>query len=226
MPSVLPRISKAPSLQALLAQSDIVSLHVPELPSTQWMIGEAEIAAMKPGGILINAARGTVVVIEALAEAIRSKKLLGAAIDVFPVEPRSNKDEFQSPLRGLDNVILTPHVGGSTMEAQANIGLEVAEKLVRYSDTGATTSSVNFPAVALPAHGGKHRLLHIHRNVPGVLSQINKILSDNQINIAAQFLQTDEKIGYVVIDLDAESSEVAQRTLAEVPGTIRSRVLF
>ena len=213
-------------LHDLLAQSDIVSLHVPELPSTQWMIGAAEIAAMKPGGILINAARGTVVDIEALAGALKARKLLGAAIDVFPVEPRGNQDEFQSPLRGLDNVILTPHIGGSTMEAQANIGLEVAEKLVKYSDNGTTTSSVNFPEVALPSHPGKHRLLHIHRNVPGVLSQINGILSDNQVNIAAQYLQTNEAVGYVVIDMDAASSDMAQEKLAQVPGTIRSRVLF
>ena len=215
-----------PQLHDLLAQSDIVSLHVPELPSTKWMIGPAEIAAMKPGGILINAARGTVVDIDALAEGIRSGKLWGAAIDVFPVEPGSNNEEFQSPLRGLDNVILTPHVGGSTMEAQANIGGEVAEKLVKYSDNGTSTSSVNFPEVALPAHPGKHRLLHIHRNVPGVLSQINKIFSDNHINIASQFLQTDEKVGYVVTDIDAASSDLALEKLAQVPGTIRSRVLF
>ena len=213
-------------LHELLGQSDIVSLHVPELPSTEGMIGAAEIAAMKPGGILINAARGTVVDIGALAAALQAKKLLGAAIDVFPVEPRTNKDEFQSPLRGLDNVILTPHIGGSTMEAQANIGLEVAEKLVKYSDNGTSTSSVNFPEVALPAHPGKHRLLHIHRNVPGVLSEINRIFSDNAINIAAQYLQTNEKIGYVVIDIDAASSHLALDRLAQVPGTLRSRVLF
>ncbi len=181
---------------------------------------------MKPGGILINAARGTVVDIEALAAALQAKKLLGAAIDVFPVEPRTNKDEFQSPLRGLDNVILTPHIGGSTMEAQANIGLEVAEKLVKYSDNGTSTSSVNFPEVALPAHPGKHRLLHIHRNVPGVLSEINRIFSDNAINVSAQYLQTNEKIGYVVIDIDAASSDLALDKLARVSGTLRSRVLF
>ena len=214
------------NLHELLGQSDIVSLHVPELPSTQWMIGAAEISAMKPGGILINAARGTVVEIEPLAQALRDKKLLGAAIDVFPVEPRTNKDEFISPLRGLDNVILTPHIGGSTIEAQANIGLEVAEKLVKYSDNGTSTSSVNFPEVALPAHPGKHRLLHIHRNVPGVLSEINRILADNHVNIAAQYLQTNEAVGYVVIDMDAASSDVALEKLAQVSGTIRSRVLF
>ena len=215
-----------PQLHDLLAHSDIVSLHVPELPSTQWMIGPAEIAAMKPGGILINAARGTVVDIDALADALKAGKLWGAAIDVFPVEPGSNNEEFQSPLRGLDNVILTPHVGGSTMEAQANIGGEVAEKLVKYSDNGTSTSSVNFPEVALPAHPGKHRLLHIHHNVPGVLSQINQIFSDNRINISSQFLQTNEKVGYVVMDIDAASSDLALEKLALVPGTIRSRVLF
>jgi D-3-phosphoglycerate dehydrogenase len=213
-------------LHQLLGQSDIVTLHVPETQATQWMIGEAEIAAMKPGSILINASRGTVVKIEPLAEALKQKKLLGAAIDVFPVEPRTNKDEFQSALRGLDNVILTPHIGGSTMEAQANIGLEVAEKLVKYSDNGTSTSSVNFPEVALPAHPGKHRLLHVHRNVPGVLSEINKIFSDNNINISSQFLQTNEKIGYVVMDIDAAYSDLALEKLAKVNGTIRSRVLF
>jgi D-3-phosphoglycerate dehydrogenase len=214
------------NLKELLAQADVVSLHVPETQATQWMIDEPEIAAMKPGSVLINASRGTVVRIEPLADALRQKKLLGAAIDVFPVEPRSNKDVFESPLRGLDNVILTPHVGGSTMEAQENIGIEVAEKLVKYSDNGTSTSSVNFPEVALPAHPGKHRLLHIHRNVPGVLSDVNKVFSDNHINIASQYLQTNEAIGYVVIDVDAEYSDIALAKLADVPGTIRSRVLF
>lgn len=213
-------------LHDLLAQSDVVSLHVPETQATQWMIDEAQIAAMKPGSVLINASRGTVVRIEPLAEALRQKKLLGAAIDVFPVEPRSNKDVFESPLREFDNVILTPHVGGSTMEAQENIGVEVAEKLVKYSDNGTSTSSVNFPEVALPAHPGKHRLLHIHRNVPGVLSEINKVFADNRINIASQYLQTNDAIGYVVIDIDAAHSDMALVKLAEVPGTIRSRVLF
>ncbi|VTU20353.1 D-3-phosphoglycerate dehydrogenase [Variovorax sp. PBL-H6] len=214
------------TLNELLLQSDIVSLHVPETPATQWMIGAKEIAAMRPGSILINASRGSVVDIDALAQALKQKRLLGAAIDVFPVEPRSNKDEFQSPLRGLDNTILTPHIGGSTMEAQANIGLEVAEKLVKYSDNGTSTSSVNFPEVALPAHPGKHRLLHIHHNVPGVLSDVNRVFADNNINIASQYLQTNEKVGYVVTDIDAASSDLALEKLAKVPGTIRSRVLF
>ena len=217
---------QAAGLADLLARSDIVSLHVPELPSTQWMMGAAQIAAMKPGAILINASRGTVVEIEPLAQALKDKKLLGAAVDVFPVEPKSNKDEFQSPLRGLDNVIITPHVGGSTQEAQANIGLEVAEKLVRYSDNGTSTTSVNFPEVALPAHPGKHRILHIHRNQPGVLSAINQVFAELHINIAAQYLQTSDKLGYVVIDLDAASSVQALEKLAQVDGTLRCRVLF
>src|SRR5574337_1092114 len=185
------------------------------------MMGAEQIAAMKPGSILINASRGTVVEIEPLAQAIRDKRLLGAAVDVFPVEPRSNKDEFVSPLRGLDNVILTPHIGGSTMEAQANIGLEVAEKLVRYSDNGTSVSSVNFPEVALPAHPGKHRLLHIHQNIPGVMMEINKVFAENGINISGQFLQTNEKVGYVVIDVDAEYSDLAQEKLQHIKGTIR-----
>ncbi|TWH71415.1 D-3-phosphoglycerate dehydrogenase [Azomonas agilis] len=217
---------QAPSLDALLAQSDIVTLHVPELPSTKWMIGEKELRTMKKGGILLNASRGTVVVIEALAAALADKHLLGAAIDVFPVEPRSNDDEFISPLRGFDNVILTPHVGGSTIEAQANIGLEVAEKLVKYSDNGTSVSSVNFPEVALPSHPGKHRLLHIHQNIPGVLSEINRVFAENGINISGQFLQTNEKVGYVVIDVDAAYSDLALHKLQEVKGTIRTRVLF
>ena len=145
----------------------------------------------------------------ALAAALHSKHLHGAAIDVFPLEPQANGDEFLSPLRKFDNVILTPHIGGSTMEAQANIGLEVAEKLVKYSDNGTSTSSVNFPEVALPAHAGKHRLLHIHRNQPGMLSQINSIFSDQRINITGQYLETNPDIGYVVIDIDAASEDAA-----------------
>jgi len=214
------------NLYDLLGQADIVTLHVPETAATKWMIDEKEIRAMKKGAILLNAARGTVVEIDALAAAIQDKHLNGAAIDVFPVEPRSNNDEFVSPLRGLDNVILTPHVGGSTMEAQANIGSEVAEKLVKYSDNGTSVSSVNFPEVALPSHPGKHRLLHIHQNIPGVMSEINKVFAENGINISGQFLQTNEKVGYVVIDVDAEYSEMALEKLQQVSGTIRSRVLF
>ena len=213
-------------LPTLLGQADVVTLHVPSLPSTQWMIGEAELAAMKPGSILINASRGKVVVIEALEQALRSKHLLGAALDVFPKEPGSNSEKFVSPLQGLENVILTPHVGGSTLEAQANIGVEVAEKLVMYSDNGTTVSSVNFPEVALPAHPGRHRILHIHRTIPGVLSKINGLLSEAEINISAQYLQTNGRVGYVVIDVDAQSSALALEKLSKVEGTIRSRILY
>ncbi len=214
------------TLDELLAMSDVVSLHVPELPSTEWMIGEKEIRKMKKGSILMNAARGTIVVIDALAEAIKDGHLSGAAIDVFPVEPRSNGEEFESPLRGLDNVILTPHSGGSTQEAQANIGLEVAEKLVKYSDNGTSVSSVNFPEMSLPSHPGKHRILHIHQNIPGVMGAINKVFADNKINVSGQFLRTDETVGYVVIDIDAEHSELALSKLQEVEGTMRCRILY
>ena len=217
---------QVPRLEDLLTQADVVTLHVPETPATQGMMGAPELALMKPESVLINASRGTVVDIDALALALQQKKLLGAAIDVFPVEPQSNNDSFESPLRGLDNVILTPHIGGSTLEAQGNIGIEVAEKMIKYSDNGTSTSAVNFPEVALPAHPGKHRLLHIHRNVPGVLSSINKVFSDNHINIAAQYLQTRDSIGYVVIDIDTVYSDVALAKLASVPGTLRSRILY
>jgi len=214
------------SLKELMQTCDVVSLHVPETPQTENMIGAEQLGWMKKGAILINASRGTVVDIDALATALHSGHLAGAAIDVFPVEPRSNEDEFVSPLREFDNCILTPHIGGSTMEAQENIGLEVAEKLVKYSDNGSSFTSVNFPEVSLPAHPGMHRLLHIHRNVPGVLSQINSIFSDNGINIRSQYLQTNEEIGYVVMDIDVEYSKVALEKLNQVKGTIRSRVLF
>jgi len=209
----------------LLAMSDVVTLHVPESPSTKNMFGQKEIAAMKSGSILINAARGTVIDIDMLAEALESKHLAGAAIDVFPVEPKGNNEEFVSPLRKFDNTILTPHIGGSTQEAQQNIGMEVAEKLVKYSDNGTTTSAVNFPEVALPEHPGKHRLIHVHKNVPGVLSEINRIFSDNNINVAAQYLQTNDKVGYVVVEVDADYSDMALRELKLINGTISCRVI-
>lgn len=213
-------------LHDLLGMSDVVTLHVPESPSTQNMMGREELAAMKPGAILINAARGTVVDIDALAAVLESGHLSGAAIDVFPVEPKGNKEEFVSPLRKFDNTILTPHIGGSTQEAQENIGMEVAEKLVKYSDNGTTTSSVNFPEVALPEHPGKHRLLHVHKNRPGVLSAINQIFSENQINICGQYLQTNDKVGYVVIEVDADYSDLALQQLKSIEGTIRCRVVY
>ncbi|MFT7263251.1 MAG: D-3-phosphoglycerate dehydrogenase, partial [Halioglobus sp.] len=217
---------QVPSLSHLVANSDVVSLHVPENGSTKNMIGAAQLAQMPLGSILINASRGTVVDIDALADSLRSGHLGGTGIDVFPTEPRSNADEFISPLREFDNAILTPHIGGSTVEAQENIGMEVAEKLARYSDNGTSISSVNFPEVALPEHEGCHRLLHIHHNVPGVMSAINSVFSENNLNVSAQYLQTTESIGYVVIDTDAEYSDIALEKLANVQGTIRARVLF
>ena len=216
------------SLDALLAAADVISLHVPETPQTHNMIGIEQLAKMRRGAVLINAARGSVVAIEALTQALESSHLAGAAIDVFPVEPASNEEEFASPLQRFDNVILTPHIGGSTVEAQQNIGIEVAEKLIKYSNNGSTLSSVNFPEVSLPEHPGKHRLLHIHRNEPGILSQVNQVFSENHINIAAQYLQTNDKIGYVVIDVDGdeEASGLALKKLRQVSSTIRSRILY
>ncbi|GAA6170912.1 phosphoglycerate dehydrogenase [Colwellia sp. KU-HH00111] len=217
--------SQAPSLSALLGEADVVSLHVPETPQTQDMFGAAEFAAMKTGAILINASRGTVVDIDALAEALSEKKVAGAAIDVFPVEPKGNNEEFVSPLRGFDNVILTPHIGGSTKEAQENIGLEVASKLAKYSDNGSSLSAVNFPEVSLPEHVNTSRLLHIHHNQPGVLTKINQAFAEHSINIAAQYLQTDSEIGYVVIDIESTNSAKALSALKGIEGTIRARVL-
>lgn len=218
----------ADSLEDLLERADVVTLHVPETPSTKLMIGERELSRMRKGAVLINASRGTVVDIDALALSLRSEHLAGAAVDVFPVEPKGNDDAFVSPLVGMDNVILTPHIGGSTLEAQDNIGIEVASKLVRYSDNGSTLSAVNFPEVSLPEHPRSRRLLHIHRNVPGVLSRINELFSAGNINIDAQFLQTDSEVGYVVIDVAADEKQSAalKDQLAAIPGTLRSRVLY
>jgi D-3-phosphoglycerate dehydrogenase len=214
------------SLKELMQICDVVSLHVPETSQTENMIGAEQISWMKKGSILINASRGTVVDIDALAAALESKHLSGAAVDVFPVEPHANDEEFVSPLRKFENCILTPHIGGSTMEAQENIGFEVAEKLIRYSDNGSTQTSVNFPEVALPSHPGMHRLLHVHKNVPGVMSQINQIFSASGINISSQYLQTNDKIGYVVMDIAEKDSDIALDKLYDVTGTIRCRVLW
>jgi D-3-phosphoglycerate dehydrogenase len=218
----------AAGLDDLLARADVVTLHVPETASTQWMIGAAQLAKMKRGAHLINAARGTVVDIDALDAALESGHLGGAAVDVFPVEPKGNGDIFESPLTRHDNVILTPHVGGSTLEAQDNIGVEVAAKLVRYSDNGSTLSAVNFPEVTLPEHEQSLRLLHIHRNVPGVLSKVNEIFSRHHLNIDGQFLCTDPKVGYVVIDISAteEQATAIRGELAAIPGTLRARILY
>jgi len=193
------------------------------------MIGARQLARMKPGALLVNASRGSVVDLDALAAALESKHLAGAAIDVFPVEPESNTDPFVSPLTRFDNALLTPHVGGSTEEAQENIGLEVAEKLLRYSNNGSTLTSVNFPEVTLPAHEGQHRLLHIHRNQPGMLSQVNEVFSRHGVNVAAQYLQTDPRIGYVVIDVDPAGragTQALRRELDAIDGTIRTRLLY
>jgi D-3-phosphoglycerate dehydrogenase len=217
------------SLDELLEASDIVTLHVPETPQTQNMIGADQIAMMKKGAHLINASRGTVVDIDALAAALHSGRVGGAAIDVFPKEPKSPTEEFASPLRDLDNVLLTPHVGGSTQEAQQNIGLEVAGKLIKYSNNGSTLTAVNFPEVSLPEHPGKHRLLHIHRNQPGVLSAVNAVFSQQHLNIAGEYLQTNGAIGYVVIDIESDERDESLQIkyqLDEVPGTIRTRILY
>ncbi|HTM27842.1 MAG TPA: phosphoglycerate dehydrogenase [Rhodanobacter sp.] len=218
----------AANLDDLLERSDVITLHVPQTPATRLMIGAPQLARMREGAVLINASRGSVVDIPALAAALASGHVAGAAVDVFPVEPKSNQDAFVSPLMGMDNVILTPHIGGSTLEAQDNIGVEVAAKLIRYSDNGSTLSAVNFPEVALPEHPRSRRLLHIHRNAPGTLSRINELFSAGNINIDAQFLQTDADIGYVVIDVTADEAQaVALKTqLAVIPGTLRSRVIY
>ena len=218
----------AADLDDLLERADVVTLHVPETPQTRLMIGAEQLARMRPGASLINASRGTVVDIEALAAQLRSGHLSGAAVDVFPIEPKGNDDAFESPLIGMDNVILTPHVGGSTLEAQDNIGIEVASKLVRYSDNGSTLSAVNFPEASLPEHPGSRRLLHIHRNVPGMLSRINDVFSKENVNIEGEFLQTDSTIGYVVIDVAVEEEHATslKDALAAIPGTLRARVLY
>ncbi|AFI47107.1 phosphoglycerate dehydrogenase [Pasteurella multocida subsp. multocida] len=214
------------TLEELLSSCDVVSLHVPENASTKNLISAERIAQLKEGAILINAARGTVVDIDALAQALEAGKIRGAALDVFPEEPASIQEEFVSPLRAFDNVILTPHIGGSTSEAQENIGAEVSGKFVKYSDNGSTLSAVNFPEVSLPEHVGTKRLLHIHHNKQGVLNKINQVFVDANVNIAAQYLQTDPTIGYVVIDVETEDTHSLLTQLKEIEGTIRARVLY
>ena len=216
------------TLRELFAQSDVLSLHVPETPATQGMIGRDEIAAMKRGAYLINNSRGTVVDLDALAEALRENRLAGAAVDVFPVEPGSAGERFSSPLQGLDNVILTPHIGGSTEEAQERIGSEVARKLVDYSDVGATMGAVNFPQVQLPARPMGTRFIQVQRNLPGMLGQLNEVLARHSINIAAQYYEAQGDIGYVVLDADASSAD-SRKVLADIralEGTIRARLLY
>ena len=209
----------------LLARADVVSLHVPQLPSTKNLISARELAQMKPGSVLINAARGHCVNIADLAEALRSGHLIGAALDVFPEEPANNDEALDCELRGMANVILTPHIGGSTEEAQANIGLEVSEKLLGYLLNGSTGGAVNFPEVNLPRQAGTHRLVHIHHNRPGVLSAVNQMFAEKSINISAQTLMTRGDTGYLLMDIDGGSSQVALEHIRQIDGTIRVRLL-
>jgi D-3-phosphoglycerate dehydrogenase len=214
------------TLEELLAQSDFVTLHVPETPQTRGMMGAKELAAMRAGGYLLNASRGTVVDLGALADSLRSGHLAGAAIDVFPEEPETNSDGFAAPLQGLANVIMTPHIGGSTAEAQEAIGREVGAALVKFVNAGVTTGAVNFPQVDAPPTPGKHRILNVHKNVPGVLRDINHLVSDKGANIAAQVLATDPDIGYLVMDLDQDVSRDVKNAMAALPTSIKTRILY
>jgi D-3-phosphoglycerate dehydrogenase / 2-oxoglutarate reductase len=213
-------------LEDVLEVADFVTLHVPETPQTKNMIGPAELERMRPGAFLLNASRGTVVVIDALADAIKRGHIGGAAIDVYPEEPEGNSDGFASALRGLPNVILTPHIGGSTEEAQEAIGREVSSALLKLVNTGSTTGTVNFPQIEVPITRDTHRILNIHRNVPGVLRDINKIVSDRNANIRAQVLSTDPEIGYLIMDLDQDVSLDVKRAIAALDTSIRTRILF
>lgn len=213
-------------LDELLTKADVVSLHVPDTPQTHGLFAAPQISLMKEDAVLINASRGSVVDLEALAAALDGGMLAGAAVDVYPTEPRSNDEPFESPLQGVDRALLTPHIGGSTIEAQQNIGAEVAGKLIRYSDNGSTMTAVNIPEVALPPHPGTHRILHLHRNVPGVMAAVNRVFSDLGVNVDAQFLQTRGELGYVVTDVGRGSSAEALAALQTVQGTIRTRVLY
>jgi len=214
------------SLEALLGAADVVTLHVPQTPLTNGMIDAARLACMRRGAFLINTSRGVVVDQEALAAAVRDGRVGGAAVDVFPKEPHSRDGAVESPLRGLGRVVLTPHVAGSTREAQEKIGAEVAAKLAAFSDRGATVGAVNFPELSLAAHSGTHRILHIHRNVPGMLQQINKAVADDEINVLAQHLETAGEIGYVVLDIEKVGSSRLFAKLKDIPGTIRARLLY
>jgi D-3-phosphoglycerate dehydrogenase len=221
-------VQPSSSLAELLAQSDVVSIHVPETPHTKGMIGAREFRSMKKGAFFINNARGTVFDDQALADILRQGWLAGAAVDVFPVEPKATDEKFVSPLRGIDNVILTPHIGGSTEEAQERIGAEVARKLIEYSDVGSTEGAVNFPQVQLPPRPTGTRFIQVHLNLPGELTRLNEIFAHREINIAAQYFQTDGKIGYVVMDADGQVDDAASilREIRALPGTVRARMLY
>ena len=214
------------SLEELLSKSQILTLHVPETPLTKDMIGEKELSLLRKGSCLVNASRGSVVNIQALTEALKSGQLIGAALDVFPEEPASNNDPFNSELQQFDNVILSPHVGGSTVEAQENIGTEVAEKLVKYSDTGATIGATNFVQISLQPNNNAQRFLHIHKNEPGVLKEVNYVFTSKGINIAGEYLQTDPEIGYVIIDTESRLGSGIIDELKAIEGTIRVRMLY
>jgi D-3-phosphoglycerate dehydrogenase len=214
------------SIKEIVSSSDIISLHVPETNQTKNLINKSVLRQFKAGSILVNYARGEVVDLEALAEAIKEKHIAGAAIDVFPVEPEKNGDAFSTPLQGLSNVLLTPHIGGSTEEAQENIGEDVSIKLYQYLERGVSNGSHTIPSLSLPPVDGAHRILHIHKNVPGVLGAINTLLSKNKINIVGQYLKTNDEIGYVVLDVDSKLSKQAMTLLKEVKETIRVRMLY
>jgi D-3-phosphoglycerate dehydrogenase len=214
------------SIKEIVSSSDIISLHVPETNQTKNLINKSVLKQFKAGSILVNYARGEVVDLEALAEAIKEKHIAGAAIDVFPIEPEKNGDAFSTPLQGLSNVLLTPHIGGSTEEAQENIGEDVSIKLYQYLERGVSNGSHTIPSLSLPPVDGAHRILHIHKNVPGVLGAINTLLSKNKINIVGQYLKTNDEIGYVVLDVDSKLSKQAMTLLKEVKETIRVRMLY
>lgn len=218
--------TRAIDIRDLMERADVVTLHVPGTPDTVGMIGEKQIGWMREGAFLLNASRGSVVDIDALAAALDSGKLAGAAIDVFPVEPKSKDERFQSPLQGRDNVILTPHIGGATEEAQRNIGLEVAGKLIRYTNNGSTEGAVNFPNEVLPAMRDHHRILHIHQNVPGVLQKVNTMFGEAGINVAGQYLRTYEDVGYLIMDTDKSATRAMIKQLTDLPETIKVRALF
>ncbi len=213
-------------LDELLENSDAITLHVPEDQGTQNLVNETFLSKMKQGSVIINASRGTVVDIEALEKSLKSDHIGGAAIDVFPIEPAKNGMPFSSPLQGIPNVILSPHIGGSTSEAQKNISLEVCQKLIQYSDIGSSMGSVNFPSITLPTQSNSHRLLHVHQNNPGILGAINQVLAESKTNIMGQYLQTFDDIGYVVIDVNQAHDTDLRKKLLEIPGTIRCRILY
>ncbi|MGE0787906.1 MAG: phosphoglycerate dehydrogenase [Sandaracinaceae bacterium] len=226
--SQLPMGNNAPAadLNDLLSRADFVTLHVPATPETEWMIGEAQLAAMRPGAYLLNLSRGNVVVIEALAEALKSGHLGGASVDVYPKEPKTNDEGFESPLRGLPNVILSPHIGGSTSEAQVAIGQEVGDKLVRFLDTGMTQGAVNFPQVDLPVKPGSQRIQHVHKNVPGVLGDVHRVAASHGANVIGQVLGTDEHLGYLLMDVAAGKGAAILEDIAQLATTIRARLLY